>query len=50
MMEGEEKSILGHEMPSRRGAWRFSLDKDKITDEERVQAFASIGSSQAKMI
>ena len=48
VMDGEEKSILGREMPTRRGAWRFSLDKDKITDEERVQAFASIGSSQAK--
>ena len=48
VMDREEKSILRREMPSRRGAWRFSFDEDKITDEERVQAFARIEGSQAK--
>ena len=35
-------------MPSRSGVWKFSVDRDKITDEERVQAFARVESSQAK--
>jgi hypothetical protein len=48
VMDGEEKAILISEMPARRGAWRFSFDKDKITDEERARAFAGIESSQAK--
>ena len=47
-MDGEEKAILIREMPAQRGVWRFSFDKDKITDEERVRAFADIESSQAK--
>jgi hypothetical protein len=34
-------------MPSRSGVWKFSVDRDKITDEERVQAFARVESSQA---
>jgi hypothetical protein len=48
VMDREEKRILTREMPSRSGVWRFSFDKDKITDEERIQAFARIESSQAK--
>jgi hypothetical protein len=48
VMDGQEKAILIHEMPARRGAWRFFFDKDKITDEERARAFAGIESSQAK--
>jgi hypothetical protein len=42
-MDREEKRILRGEMPS-----QFSFDKDKMTDEERVQAFAQIEGSQAK--
>ena len=35
-------------MPSQRGAWKFSFDEDKITDEEQVQALATLEGSQAK--
>jgi hypothetical protein len=48
VMDREEKRVLRREMPSQRGAWRFSFDEDKITDEEQVKAFARIESSQAK--
>jgi hypothetical protein len=48
IMDREEKRILRREMPSQRGIWRFSFDEDKMTDEERVKAFARIESSQAK--
>ena len=48
VMDREETRVLMRELPSRSGVWRFSVDKDKITDEERVQAFARIESSQAK--
>ena len=48
IMDREETRILSREMPSRSGVWRFSVDRDKITDEERVQAFARVESSQAK--
>jgi hypothetical protein len=43
VMDREEKRILRGEMPS-----QFSFDKDKMTDEERVQASAQIESSQAR--
>lgn len=49
-MDREEKRILKSEMPSRNGAWQFSFDQDKITDEERVQAFTRIEGSQAKYV
>ena len=44
----EEKDNLRNELPSQRGVWRFVFDKDIITDDERVQAFASVDGSQAK--
>ncbi len=47
-MDQEEKRVLRREMPSRKGAWRFTFDEDKLTDEQRVHAFAQIESSQAK--
>jgi hypothetical protein len=47
-MNREEKRILMAEMPSQKGAWRFAFDVDKMTDEERVRAFAQIESSQAR--
>ncbi|HMF69670.1 MAG TPA: hypothetical protein VK602_18915 [Phyllobacterium sp.] len=34
-------------MASQSGVWRFSFDVGKITDEERVRAFAHVESSQA---
>ena len=48
VMDREETRVLMRGLPSRSGVWRFSVDKDKITDEERVQALAHIESSQAK--
>ena len=48
VMDQQEKRILVREMPSRNGPWRFSFDKDKITDEERVQASTQVENSQAK--
>jgi hypothetical protein len=47
VMDAEEKRILARQMPSRNGIWRFSFDVDKITDDERVRAFAHVESSQA---
>jgi hypothetical protein len=48
VMDREEMRILRGALPAGTGAWRFSFDQDKITDEERVQAFANAESSQAK--
>jgi hypothetical protein len=48
VMDREEKRILRGEMPSRKGVWKFSFDVDKMTDEERVKAFAQIENSQAR--
>ena len=48
VMDREEIHFLRREMPSQGGAWKFSFDEDKITDEEQVQAFATLEGSQAK--
>jgi hypothetical protein len=48
VMDREEKKSLMRTLPTRQGSWEFMFDRDKMTDEERVQAVGHVEASQAK--
>jgi hypothetical protein len=48
VMDQEEKRLLVRTLPNHSGAWQLKFDKDKLTDEERVQALTQAEGTQAK--